>query len=377
MIIGFDGSRAFLKERTGTENYSYQLLKHLAKIDIENHYLVYIRPGVYVDLKEWPSNFQFSILNFQFLWTQVGLSLQTFKDNLDLLFVPSHTLPLFRKPGLKTVTTVHDLGVEYLPKMHQLKQRLYLDFITRFQLKTATKLIAVSEATKNDLVNKIGIDSNRVVVIYEGVDRKFFKPVKDDRLRDVLRQYDLEPKRYFLFVGTIQPRKNIKRLIEAFKKCESSLKMKLVLVGSKGWLSDDIYKLPKKLGIEDRVRFLGRVEDKFLPSLYSGAIALVFPSLYEGFGLPILEAFACQCPVLTSNISSTSEVARNAAILVNPYRTEEITDAMIKVTNDLPAGRQGDILRNSLIEKGSRRVEKFGWERCARETLELFNKLKS
>ena len=167
MIIGFDASRAFLKDRSGTENYSFQLLKALAKIDHKNIYKVYLRSQGRT-LRGWPSNFQFSIINFKFLWTQGGLALQTFKDKLDVLFVPAHTLPIIRKPGLKTVVTVHDLGSEYLPQMHQIKQRLYLSFMQKMQLKGVNKIIAVSKATKADLI-KSGVKESKIKVIYEGV----------------------------------------------------------------------------------------------------------------------------------------------------------------------------------------------------------------
>src|SRR3989304_9456219 len=142
MTIGFDGSRAFVKNRSGTENYSYQLLKTILKIDKKNKYINYTKDNL-----KWPR-----------FWTQAGLALKTFTDRLDILFIPAHTLPIIRRPGLKTVVTVHDLGSEYLPSMHQLKQRLYLSFMQKFQLKGATKIIAVSKATKEDLIKKIGID---------------------------------------------------------------------------------------------------------------------------------------------------------------------------------------------------------------------------
>lgn len=211
MLIGYDGSRAFLKDRSGTENYSYQLLKILGKIDHRNHYIVYLRPGK-VQISGWPKNFQFSILEFKFLWTQIGLALKTFTDNLDVLLVPAHTLPVIRKPGLNLVVTVHDLGSEYLPSMHQLKQRLYLSFMQKIQLKGATKIIAVSQATKEDLVKRVGLDSKKIEVIYEGFDKKLFRPVRGDTLVNSL-------KAYYLFVGTVQPRKNLKRVIQAYAKC--------------------------------------------------------------------------------------------------------------------------------------------------------------
>lgn len=361
MTIGFDASRGFILKRTGTENYSYQLLKALSKIDQKNKYTVYLRSGTKDDpLQGWPKNFQFLNLNFQFLWTQVGLALQTFKDSPDVLFVPAHTIPIIRRPGLKTIMVVHDLGVEYLPELHQLKQQLYLKYITRYQLRSATRLIAVSKATKEDLVKKAKIDPKKISVVYEGYNEKLFKPIKITK-HDVLVN-SLIP--YYLFVGTIQPRKNLERLFKAF---ESVAKGNLVIVGSKGWLSDKIYKLPKRLGIESRVKFLGYVEDKDLPALYSGAIALTFPSLFEGFGLPILEAQACGCPVLTSNVSSMPEVARKGAIFVDPYSIDDIIRGMRKIMDN-------DI-RMNLIKAGFENIKRFSWEKCARETLEVLKRV--
>ena len=400
MIVGFDASRAFVNKKTGTENYSYQLLKALAKIDRKNKYIVYLRPkSLDSAIAHFNDNFSFKEISWSRLWTQGGLALETFKEKLDVLFVPSHTLPVIRKPGLKTVVTVHDLGSEYLPSLHQVKQRIYLSFMQKHQLKTATKIIAVSKATKLDLVNKIGIEEKKIEVVYEGYDQKLFKPVTNDLLINSLRQYQLEPKKYFLFVGTVQPRKNLERLIKAFARFleirgekweldtlkSRSLDFKkskhqyqkypishfknfsLIIAGSKGWLSDEIYELPKKLGIEGRVKFLGYVPDKDLPALYSGAKAFLFPSLFEGFGLPIIEAQACGAPVLTSSISSMSEVAGDTAILVDPYDIDSIRNGIIKIMDQEVA--------KELTKKGFENIKRFSWEKCAKETLKVFSSL--
>lgn len=404
MNIGFDASRAFTKNKTGTENYSYQLLYHLSLLDHTNNYYIYLRPGTdplthrHTDTPIiWPSNFKFITIPYPRLWTQIGLSKQTFKDKLNVLFIPSHTLPLIRKPGLKTVVTVHDLGAEYLPKSHQLKQRAYLKLMTDVQLRSTTHLIAVSNATKNDLVKKVNINQKKISVIYEGYDKKEFLPLKTDELKDILNSYDIESNNYFLFVGTIQPRKNLARLISAYadflrgvagagvprrvpasetrtsdggkaRQDPEQIMPKLILAGSKGWLSDEIYELPKKLGIEESVKFLGYVPDENLPSLLNGSIALLFPSLFEGFGLPILEAMACGTPVLTSNISSMPEIADKAAILVDPYSEKEIAQGISKLFTDQK-------LRNKLENMGIAQSKKFSWEKCAQETLEVLNKL--
>ena len=309
MTIGFDGSRAFTNKKTGTENYSFELLKHLSQIDTLNNYVVYIRPGTNISASgyNWPSNFKFQILNFKFLWTQLGLGLQTFIDPIDILFTPAHTLPLFRRPGLKTLITIHDLGAEFLPQTHQLKQRLYLSLMTNYQLKGATKLLAVSEATKKDLIKKVGINPSKIAVTYEGYNQDLYKTLPEKEVKDRLREFDIDYKNYFLFVGTIQPRKNLKNLILAFQKANQNPKFlskknnslpKLVLIGGKGWLAEDIYSLPKKLNIEKQVQFLGYQKTENLPYFYNGAKAFLFPSLFEGFGLPNLDR-----SVLVSNIN--------------------------------------------------------------------------
>src|SRR3989344_5320863 len=371
MIIGFDGSRAFSKKRTGTENYSYQLLKSLSTIDKKNQYIVYLRPGVEVG-ESWSENLTFKVISWSRLWTQGGLVIQTFIDDLDVLFVPAHTLPVISKPGLKTVMTVHDLGAEYLPKMYQLKQQLYLKYITRYQLTSATKLIAVSKATKMDIIKKVGINPKKVEVVYEGYDNKLFKPVKSDTQVSSLMPF-------FLFVGTIQPRKNLARLIQAFalfvnrdslnsnEKRKTKNGFRLLIVGSKGWASSEIYMLPKKLGIEGRVKFLGYVPDKDMPALYSNALALVFPSLFEGFGLPILEAQASGCPVITSNTSSMPEVAGKGAILVDPYSTSDIVKGMSDILNKE--------IRDKLTKAGFENIKRFSWEKCAKETLSVLEEI--
>lgn len=454
MIIGFDASRAFVSERTGTENYSFQLLRHLTQIDTENEYYVYVRPQAlssqFSEKRSFASfsstkfqtnynepslnsplapssrngssskqfenldienslkivnckleikgkiieNFKVVPINFPRLWTQIGLAAQTFIDPIDILFVPSHTLPIIRRPGLKTVVTVHDLGAEFLPKMHQLKQRLYLKAMTHYQLKTATRIIAVSHATKKDLVEKIGLNPDKIDVVHEGIDIESFASVKRKAESGKLKKYHLINHNYFLFVGTIQPRKNLERVIQAYwnLKCQitnaklqmknkesdllgigsiGNLKLKipqLVLVGARGWLSEDIYKLPKRLGIEEYVVFLGRVPDEDLPSLYNGALAFVYPSLFEGFGLPILEAMASGCPVITSSVSSMPEVAGKAALLVDPYSVDQIAKAMLTMLKDQKS-------RNQFIKLGQARVKQFSWANCAKSTLRILKEV--
>ncbi|MDO8573890.1 MAG: glycosyltransferase family 1 protein, partial [Candidatus Daviesbacteria bacterium] len=228
--------------------------------------------------------------------------------------------------------------------------------------------IAVSKATKLDLIKKIKINPEKVTVAYEGYNKDKFK--KDPEVNSL--------KGYYLFVGTVQPRKNLERVIKAVAKIKNK---NLIIVGSRGWLSDKIYQLPKELGIEDRVKFLGHVPDEELPPLYSNAEALLFPSLFEGFGLPILEAQACGCPVITSNISSMPEVAGKGAIYVDPYSVDDIVKGMQRLPArhryaQALAGEQAVGYRQKLIKKGFENVKRFSWEKCARETLKVLEGVK-
>lgn len=368
MIIGIDGSRAFTDKRTGTENYSYQLIKHLAKLDQTNNYKIFLRPQNSKPDGTWPDNFHFITISYPRLWTQIGLAKQTFTEKLDILFVPSHTLPLTYKPGLKTVIAVHDLGAEYLPTTHQIKQQLYLKLMTHYQLKSANHIIAVSKATKKDIIKRVGIDKDKISVIYEGFNQELCQ-TKNDIVNITLKDLDLVSGQYFLFVGTIQPRKNIKRLIEAYALfLKQGVTPDLVLAGGKGWLSEEIYALPKQLGIENKVKFLGYVPDEKLYALYTNAIAFLYPSLFEGFGLPILEAMTIGCPVLTSNISSMPEVAGQAAVLVDPTSIKDISEGIKRLYTD--SG-----LRKRLQTAGLKQAKQFSWEKAARQTLEVFSKV--
>jgi glycosyltransferase involved in cell wall biosynthesis len=372
MNIGFDASRAFTKEATGTENYSFQLLREMLSIDTLNKYYVYTKiPREKIKFK-FSQNVEVVFIDRPFLWTQIGLAGRTFQDPLDVLFVPAHTLPLIRRPGLPTVMTVHDLGAEYLPSSHQLKQQLYLKFITKYQLQTASHLIAVSEATKKDLMIKTKVKSKDVSVIYEGVNFSSQNPVSSEKTEQTLRKFTLNRHEYFLFVGTIQPRKNLIRLIESFsifliESQSADQNFKLVIAGKEGWDFKDILDLPRQLGIEKMVKFVGRVDDDELAALYKNALALTYPSLFEGFGLPILESYFFGKPVLTSNISSMPEIAGKGAILVNPTAVNDIMRAMQILYTDKEK-------RSDLVRHGKEQIKKFSWSEAAKATINVLER---
>lgn len=374
MVIGFDASRSFTAARTGTETYSYQLLQELVQVDRENHYRLYLRTKPKsAELKNIVASVEQRLIKFPKLWTQVGLAFEVLENPPDVLFIPAHTLPVIHRPSLKSIVTIHDLGAEYLPQYHQFPQKLYLNRSTEYAVGHATHLIAVSQATKDDLIRRFRADPHKITVVHEAYDRESFELQTPARIEAVTKKFGLM-RPYFLFVGTIQPRKNLERLIEAFSMARATWhvargqKPELVLVGKRGWLSESIYAAPKKHGVVDAVQFIDYVEKKDLPALYSGAEAFVFPSLFEGFGIPLLEAMACGAPVITSSVSSMPEVAGDAALYINPNSAEELRQALLTLTRDQD-------MKASFIEKGFRRAKAFSWQKTAQQTIEVFKKV--
>ncbi|MBN1262815.1 MAG: glycosyltransferase family 4 protein [Candidatus Pacebacteria bacterium] len=371
MIIGIDASRAFIQKRTGTENYSRHLIFWLTKLDRINQYRLYLKNRQRIDFG-LPPNFQVVRIPLPRLWTQAGLAVRSFLDPLDVLFIPAHTLPIIRRPGLKTVVTIHGLESEYLPEHYQWPQKLFLNCSTHYAVKKADQLIAVSAWTRDQLVARLGANPKKIKVIYEGVEEaKFRIPDSKFQIERVKRKYQLE-RDYVLFVGTIQPRKNLVRLIQAFGKFseQTSRLFSLVLVGKPGWQYDKIYATPAQLGIAGRVKFLGHVPQKDLVALYRGAGVFCLPSLMEGFGLPVLEAMAAGVPVIAGQAGALPEVVSRAGLLVNPEKVEEIAAALELILKNRT-------LRQALKKKGLKRAKKLSWQKTAQKTLELIQSLES
>jgi glycosyltransferase involved in cell wall biosynthesis len=282
----------------------------------------------------------------------------------DVLFVPAHVLPLYCP--VPAVVTVHDLGYRHYPEAHRPFDRWYLDWTTRRHTRVARHLIADSEATKQDLVDFYRADPGQISVVYLGRDESLAPVTEPDIIARTKATYNIEGD-YLLYLGTLHPRKNLVRLVEAFHRALGSIRdeqLKLVIAGRRGWLYDDIFATVQRLGLAERVLFPGYVPDEAKPALLSGALAYVFPSLYEGFGLPVLEAMACGVPVLTSNRSSLPEVAGQAALLVDPRRTDEMAAGLVELINN------GE-LRNQLIERGFRQIQKFSWQKAGAQVLDI------
>lgn len=359
-VIGIDASRAVSPHPTGTETYSLRLIQALLSLNPPWSIRLYFRqtpPG-----RLFPQA-DLRVIPFPRLWTHIRLSWEMARHPPDLLFVPAHVLPPVHPR--RSLVTVHDLGYRYFPRAHTRFQRVYLDLSTRWNARAAAHVLADSEATRADLVRIYGIPSAKVTVAYPGYDESL-APVRDPAVLTAVRdRYGISGE-YFLYLGTLQPRKNLARLVQAFSRLPT--RAVLVLAGQKGWLADDLFALIRRLGLEGRVLCPGYVRPEDRAPLLSGALAFVFPSLYEGFGLPVLEAQACGCPVICSSTSSLSEVAGDAALQVHPEDVAALSDAMARLES-------ASDLRRELVERGFANLRRFSWERCARTALQVMEGL--
>lgn len=359
LLIGIDASRAVVAQRTGTENYSLQVIRSLIMAGPEHRYRLYLREPAPRALLPEGHQVEQVCLGPHRLWTHLGLSREMLRRPPDVLFVPSHVVPVWHP--LATVVTVHDLGYRFFPHEHPWRARLYLDISTRFSSRVACRVVADSQATFSDLQRQYGIAPSKIIVAYPGVDTTL-RRAEETAQRQVRQRYHLA-RPFVLYVGTIQPRKNLRRLVEAMARLPGDLQdVDLVLAGRVGWLADDIHKAVDDLGLADRVRFLGYVPQEDLAALLSAAECFVMPSLYEGFGLPVLEAMACGTPVICAEAGSLPEVAGDAALLFAPTDVQALAEALTRVLRD--AG-----LRSELAARGYRQCARFSWERCARQIL--------
>lgn len=283
---------------------------------------------------------------------------------MQVVWGTNYSLPgLGHAPG-KQVLTVHDMSWLHYPETIQEPTLRMLENVSR-HLHAADQVFTVSEATKNDVVSRWPIDPQKVKVIYNGVSERFRRlDTSPDEVRD---RYDL-PKRFFLFVGTVEPRKNLARLVEAFDSVGRHVDHSLVVVGAKGWKASPIYRAIQASPVRDRIRLLGFVADADLPAIYNLADAVVYPSLYEGFGIPIVEAMACGTPVVTSNVSAMPEVAGDAALFIDPLDPRGIAAAMERILQD-------GALRERLRAKGLERAKRFSWDISAAQVMQCFREL--
>ena len=368
MKIGIEAERANLPNPTGVERYAAELIRNLADLDHENEYILYFRTPPQEWFKLLPSNFHIRLIPFPKFWTQLRISWEMIWHPVDVLMILASVLPIYHPKN--SVFTAHDIAYEFFPKAFTPFMRNYLIWSTRFAVKHAAKIVTVSEATKQDIVRVYKVEPSKLVTVHLGVD-PMYHPMPYDQVQPTLDKYGLSHKKYILFVGTMQPRKNHVRLIEAYEqlKEENHIEEKLVLVGGKGWLWEPIIKQIESSSVKDSIKVVDYVPLEDLPALYNGATLLTLPALYEGFGLPPLEAMACGTPVVVSNISSLPEVVGDAGVLVDPDRSHSIAQGLLKVLMDSE-------LRKTMSEKGLEQARRFTWRACAEKTLTMLKTFK-
>jgi glycosyltransferase involved in cell wall biosynthesis len=353
--LAIDASRSDSAMLTGTEWYSREIIRALAAIEDRPSLTLYHRSKRATRLSA--PRVRHRLVRMPRLWTQVGLSAAMLRDRPQALFVPSHVIPLVHPAS---VVTIHDLGFLHEPSAHPRQQRLMLDATTRWNARVARRVVAVSSQTKADLVQHYEVPSDRITVVHSGVDSERFRQLDPTA---VLQQFGIT-RPYLLFLSTVQPRKNVVRLIEAFEAL-GERDLNLVIAGRSGWLADQIERRVAGSDVGSRIWRMGYVANEAIPALYNGAAAFVLPSLYEGFGMGVLEAMACGCPVVTSNRSSLPEVAGDAAVLIDPYNVESLRDGIRRVLDPN--------VREALVAAGLRRAATFTWQRAAQETLTVID----
>lgn len=355
MIIGVDGSRAFAEKRTGIEEYSYQVIKHLRnELRDSSEVKLFLKNGQKVDFN-LPENWKVKEIKFPYLWTQVGLSLEMFFYPVNVLFIPAHVVPIFHPKN--TIVVVHGLEFEFIPEAYSFWARMYMRWSIKSSCRWAKKIIAVSENTKKDLVRLYKVPEGKIEVIYEGVSTNYESNTNIRIMPDT---------KCLLFIGRIEERKNIAGIIKAFEILKEKYKIphKLILAGKGGYGYEKIKMQIENSKQKKDVIFTGYISEEKKHELLKSAEVFLFPTFYEGFGLPILEAQAAGAPVVASNNSSIPEVAGDSAILVNPKKSEEIAEAVWKIINDRN-------LRQDLIRKGLENVQKFSWEKCAEKIIKI------
>lgn len=371
MRIGISGQ--LLKGRhTGVEHYISNLMRYIVRCNGENEYVFYVNRAYTENdmpiegLRIRESGIPGISRSMRFLWEQSYLPILLAKDNIDVFHAPGYTMPLMTTTP--SVVTIHDAIAmkfpQYCTRMNYLHYRLVLPPTAA----KAKRIITTTGYTRNDIVNTLGVPEDKIDVVPLGV-HESFAPIEDRQvLASVKHRYGLPPE-LVLFVGNLEPKKNIGRIIEAFNtlRISWSIPHALAVVGRKEWLFRDLARMVRLLGLEPHVFFLGNVSLSDLVLLYNAADVFVFPSLYEGFGLPPLEAMACGTPVVTSNRSSLPEVVGDAAVTVDPLNTREIVEAVHSVLTD------GE-LRRELRERGLNRVRLFSWESTAWKTMGVYKK---
>jgi glycosyltransferase involved in cell wall biosynthesis len=365
---------------TGISYYTANLVSHLIGLKPEFQWRFFAVPervATEVNIKNPAGDFK-TIIDPWFLPPRITslllqaplsglLTVEKFVGASDL-FHWTNFLTCSQKRG-KKVLTVHDVSFFLFPEYHPLKRRLTFKALFPRSLEQADQIITDSDSTKRDLVEHFHVPVDKITTVHLGVDQSF-APVREADALVVMTKHGVRFGAYLLYIGTVEPRKNLPRLIQAYNlfRANASLSLPLVLVGASGWLNQDLFREIDKSPWKGDIKLLGYVEKADLPALYSGATAFVYPSIYEGFGLPPLEAMACGAPVITTNNSSLPEVVGDAALIVDAHDVDAIANAMVQIASD-PS------VRENLRQRGLVRAKFFTWRRTAEQTLAVYEKV--
>ncbi|MDP6769601.1 MAG: glycosyltransferase family 1 protein [Anaerolineales bacterium] len=375
MRIGLEVTAA-VRQSGGIGRYVREMVHALAYVDQINQYSLFYASKYKAarGMLTLPDNFRIRHLPVHDIWLariwqriRLPVPVELITGAVDIYHSPDFTLPPTLQ-GVPTLLTVHDLSFLRDPESASPGLRGYLEIAVKRSVRLATHVLADSQSTKDDLIELYSTPENKITVLYPGVSSDFRPIIDPAKLRQVRKRYKLGEEPFVLSVGTLQPRKNHLTLIKAFELALGDSEYNLVLAGGKGWSYEEVYDLVESRGLQNRVLFPGFVAEEDLSALYSSANIMTLPSLYEGFGLPVLEAMACGLPVIASSVSSLPEVTGNAALLVDPGNVEDMADAMLKLVENAD-------LRKKLRNKGFKRVEQFSWYASAKTLLGVYRNL--
>jgi glycosyltransferase involved in cell wall biosynthesis len=357
--------------RAGVSTYIEQLLKHLGQVDHENRYTIYTTRGLGASELGLPPNFRVRSSRLPTInprvripWEQLLAPALLRLGRADVFHGVLNVAPLFCP--VPSVITIHDLSFISFPQTFRRLNRAYLTWSTRVSVRHAARILAVSEATKQEIVRILGVAPERIVVTHNAVDARFAPP-EPAELAAFRARVGL-PERFILFLGTLEPRKNLPTLLEAYARIASSTDAPLIIGGGKGWLYDEIFAKAESLNLGDRVRFAGYIDQADQPLWYAAATVFAFPSLYEGFGIPPLEAMACGTPVVTTTSSSLPEVVGDAGLTVPATDADALGEALLRLLDDAE-------LRAELRERGLRQARRFSWRETAERTLAVYREV--
>lgn len=374
MKIGLNGQKLLIDELAGPEVYTFNTFKAFAGLDKQNEYIVYFdrEPSqkYWQELSLNNPNFSYCVVSSHVSWTHFGLAKQLFKDKVDVFFGATHTIPVVRPGKTIFISMIHGLEYKTNQKLKRTSFKYLIHPLILWWVMIFSKMVVVpSQAVRKDISDLKWslVKLTKIKVVPEGVSVAYYKrsQTEIERIRD---KYDIGPGRYLFFVSTIQPRKNIPRMVKGFslalEKRPDIKDTKLLISGKLGWKYHDSLRAPTKYGVEKQIKFLGRTPDEDLPILYSGSHYFINLSLEEGFGIPLLEAMACETPAIVSDIPAFKELGRDNPIYADPYSIYSIRDAIIKALSEK--------VDQEKINKAKRISKNYTWDNTANQLLSLF-----